>query len=241
MRLFGFTPAFWPTAISVPCFIAALGLGTWQVERLQWKEGLIAERTAQLSAPPLLLPERIQPGDPALDFRHVRLEGRFRHERELYLAARSLRGNTGWDVITPLERPDGSTVLVDRGWVPPESKPPSMRAAGQIAGPVTIEGVARTRFHKGYFQPDNEPDKNVWFWIDLDAMAKWAGIAALPVLVQSDAVDLPGGLPKGGQIRVDLINNHLSYIVTWYSAALAIAVIYVLWHRGREREKAKAE
>src|SRR5258708_7757299 len=114
MRLLGFTPAFWPTAISVPCFIVALGLGTWQVERLEWKEGLIAERTAQLAATPIPLPATVAPGDPALDFRHVRVEGRLQHAKELYLAARSLRGNTGWDVITPLHRPDGSVVLVDR-------------------------------------------------------------------------------------------------------------------------------
>ena len=239
MRLFGFTPVFWPTVISVPCFIAALALGTWQVERLKWKEGLIAERTAQLSAPPIALPSRVEPGDPALDFHHVRVEGRFHHDKELYLAARSLRGNTGWDVITPLERPDGSTVLVDRGWVPPERKPPSMRAQGQFAGTVTVEGIARTRFRKSFFQPDNDPAKNVWFWVDLRAMARAAGVTAEPVLVQADLSDIPGGLPKGGQLLVELPNNHLSYIVTWYSAAVAIAVIYVLWHRAREREKAK--
>ena len=47
----GFRPQFWPTVFTVPAVLALLALGTWQVQRLHWKEGLIAERQAGLSAP----------------------------------------------------------------------------------------------------------------------------------------------------------------------------------------------
>jgi surfeit locus 1 family protein len=237
MRVLGFTPVFWPTVISIPCFLVALALGTWQVQRLGWKQGLIDERTAQLSAAPVSLPASIEPGDPALDFHRVRLTGSFLHNRELYLAARSLRGNTGYDVITPLRRADGSVVLVDRGWVPNERKLPERRADGQVSGEVTIDGIARTRFRKGYFQPDNDPEKNVWFWIDVNAMGQAAGVKPMPLIVEAGDGFAPGGWPKGGQTRVDLSNNHLSYVVTWYSVALTIVVIYVLWHRKHAREE----
>jgi len=235
MRVLGFTPAFWPTVISIPCFLVALALGTWQVQRLHWKEGLIAERTAQLTATPVPLPANPPPEDPALDFRRVTVTGTFLHDKELYLAARSLRGNPGYDVVTPLRRDDGRVVLVDRGWVPPERKMPDKRAEGQVGGRVSIDGIARTRFRKGYFQPDNDVAKNVWFWIDLGAMGRATGVEPLPVLIEAGADTTPGGTPKGGQTRIDLVNNHLSYVVTWYSVALTVAVIYVVWHRQREK------
>jgi len=238
MRVLGFTPALWPTVISIPCLLVALALGTWQVQRLGWKQGLIDERTAQLSAAPAPLPATVEPGDPVLDFRRVRLTGTFLHDREIHLAARSLRGNTGYDVITPLQRADGSVVLVDRGWVPNERRAPAKRAEGQVAGEVTIDGIARTRFRKGYFQPDNNPGKNIWFWIDIAHMGQVAGVTPMPLIVEAGEGSAPGGWPKGGQTRVDLTNNHLSYVITWYSVALSIAVIYVLWHRARAREGA---
>lgn len=239
MRIFGFTPAFWPTAISFPCLLVALALGTWQVQRLEWKQALIAERTAQLAAAPIPLPARPMPGDPALDFHPVRVSGQFL-SGEVHLAARSLRGNTGYDVIVPLRRDDGSVVLVDRGWVPPELKPAAKRANEQASGEVTIDGIARTRYRKGYFQPDNDVAKNVWFWIDFVAMGKALGVEPLPLIVEAGAgATPPSGFPKGGQTRVDLVNNHLSYVVTWYSVAVTIVVIYLVWHRQRAKAEAK--
>jgi surfeit locus 1 family protein len=238
MRILGLKPMFWPTVISVPCFLVALALGTWQVQRLAWKQGLIAERTAQLAAQPTPPPDRVAPEDATLDFHRVRLIGTFLHDREIHLAARSLRGNTGYDVITPLRRRDGSMVLVDRGWVPPERKAADKRAEGQVPGEVVVDGIARTRFRKGYFQPDNDVAKNVWFWVDLAAMAKQAGVVVEPLIVEAGEGAVPGGWPKGGQTRVDLTNNHLSYVVTWYSVAVTIAVIYVLWHRRHARVEA---
>jgi surfeit locus 1 family protein len=43
---FRFRPTLWPTLFSVPVFLVMVGLCIWQVQRLHWKEGLIAERIA---------------------------------------------------------------------------------------------------------------------------------------------------------------------------------------------------
>ena len=51
-----FRPTFWPTVFTVPAVLLMLGLGVWQIERLQWKEGLIAERTERTTAPAIPLP-----------------------------------------------------------------------------------------------------------------------------------------------------------------------------------------
>ena len=89
--------------------------------------------------------------------------------------------------------------------------------------------------------PDNRPDLDFFFWVDLPAMAK---LAALPgtetrFYVEAGPGKNPGGLPIGGQTRIDLPNDHLQYAITWFCLAIALAVIYVLYHRGLA-EKAAA-
>lgn len=231
---FRFRPTLIPTLFTIPAVVFMLGLGTWQVQRLHWKQDLIADRTARLEAPPIALPEA-SAGPAEVEFFRVRVTGVFRHEREMYLGARSLRGNLGFHVITPLERHDGSHVLVDRGWVPLERKDPGTRAAGQLDGTVTVEGVIRSGGRKGWFVPDNQPEENFWFYVDTDAMAAHAGLGAVaPFYVEAGAAEVPGGYPIGGQSRIALPSNHLSYAVTWYSLALALTVIYLLYHRVKE-------
>lgn len=226
-----FRPTLVPTLFTVPAVVFMLGLGTWQVQRLQWKQDLIAERGGRLAAPPIALPAgAVDPEEVA--FFRVRITGTYLHDREMYLAARSLRGNLGYHVVTPLRLYDGSHVLVDRGWVPLDRKDPATRPEGQRQGTVTVEGVIRTGGRKGWFVPDNRPGENFWFYVDPAAMAAHAGLGAVsPFYVEAAAGQAPGGMPIGGQTRVALPNNHLSYAITWYSLAVALAVIYLLYHR----------
>jgi len=241
MRL-PFRPAFWPTVFTVPAILFMIGLSIWQVQRLQWKESLIAERVARTTAAPIDLP-------PAgadltqLEFRRVAVTGTFDHDHEFYLAARSQNGNVGYWIMTPLKTdpngPSGNeTVLINRGWVPEDKKFPDKRPDGQVAGTVTIDGNIRLPQVKSFFQPENEPAKNVWFYID---PAQMAGHAALPMrtdlYLDADLKANPGGFPIGGQTRVNLPNDHLSYAITWALLALSLAGVYVVYHVKLERER----
>ncbi len=229
-----FRASFWPTVMAAPAVIFMLGLGTWQVQRMHWKEGLIAERVERTNAAPMPLPSA---GDDlaAAEYRHTQVTGEFLHDRELYLAARSLRGNPGYHVVTPFRLEDGRAVLADRGWIPLDRADPASRAEGQVGGRLRIEGVIRLPQGQSWLTPDNEPDKNTWFWIDLPAMAAAARLAGevAPVYLEAGPAPNPGGFPIGGQTRIDLPNDHLQYAITWYALAVALAVIYVLWHRRR--------
>jgi surfeit locus 1 family protein len=213
-------------------YLAALGvllaLGTWLVDRMAWKRALIAERAARLSAPPLVLqgalanPER-------LDFRRVQVSGRFLNDRELYLGNRPRRGQPGYHVVTPLQRADGSVVLVDRGWVPLDRKLPQSRAEGLIEGPATVQGIARLPQAPGWFAPKNQEQGNFWFYLDPAAMARAAKVErVLPLVVEAGPEPNKGGLPVGGQTDASLADNHLQYALTWYALAVALSVIYLL-------------
>ena len=81
-----FRPRLWPTVAMLAALALLLALGTWQMQRLHWKEALIAEREAQLTASPELLPARAEDWQ-AWEFRRVRAAGEFRHDLEQLFGA----------------------------------------------------------------------------------------------------------------------------------------------------------
>jgi surfeit locus 1 family protein len=229
----GFRPLFWPTLFTVPVLLLCLGLGSWQVQRLFWKEGLIAQRQAAVAAAPAPVPRNLADAR-SMEFHRVIDEGVFLHDKEIFLGATSEGGRQGYQILTPLLEPGGRIIFVNRGFIPGELKDPAKRAAGQVSGTVRVQGLIRLPpdGRPGWFVPDNRPDLNYWFWVDIPAMSAAAGLDHVaPFYIDADATPNPGGWPKGGVTRLALPNNHLQYAITWFSLAVALIVIYVLFHR----------
>jgi surfeit locus 1 family protein len=218
-----------------------LTLGTWQVFRLQWKEGLLAEIEARTKASPVSLSEietRIGKGED-IDYVPMRVKGHFDHSHERHFLATS-DGSPGFHIYTPLILADNRVLIVNRGFVHEQQKAPKTRLEGQVAGEVTITGLARSKLiaKPSFLVPENDVKANMFFWKDLDAMASSSNIdraKLLPFFLDADATPNPGGWPKGGVTQIDLPNNHLSYAVTWYGLALALLVVSVLAIRGKAR------
>ena len=212
--------------------IALLSLGTWQVQRYGWKSDLIAKLQSRSDSTPAALPGAdAKPDD--IEFLRVRATGTFAHEYEFFLFGRSLRGRPGLHVLTPLRRADGKGyVLIDRGWVPFERRAPATRVKGQIEGEVTFEGIVRIARGPGMFTPENDIAGNNWYFVDPVSMARKAQIGSLSgYYVLSGAKDTPGGYPAPRQWRIDIRNHHVEYAITWYLLAVALVVIFVLYHR----------
>jgi len=228
-----FRPLLWPTVFSLPMLLICLALGAWQVERLFWKKNLIAQRQAAVAAAPAAVPKSLAEARD-MEFRHVSDEGVFLNDKEIFLGATSEGGGQGYQVLTPLLEPAGRIVFVNRGYIPAELKDPAKRAAGQIAGTIRVRGLLRLppAGKPNWFLPDNRPDLNYWFWVDLPAMSAADQLDRVaPFYIDADATPNPGGWPKGGVTRLTLPNNHLQYAITWFSLAVALIVIYVLFHR----------
>ena len=228
-----FRPLLWPTVFSLPMLLICLALGAWQVERLFWKKDLIAQRQAAVAAAPAAVPKSLAEARD-MEFRHVSDEGVFLNDKEIFLGATSEGGGQGYQVLTPLLEPAGRIVFVNRGYIPAELKDPAKHAAGQIAGTVRVQGLLRLppAGKPNWFLPDNRPDLNYWFWVDLPAMSAADQLDRVaPFYIDADATPNPGGWPKGGVTRLTLPNNHLQYAITWFSLAVALIVIYVLFHR----------
>jgi surfeit locus 1 family protein len=214
-----------------------LALGTWQVERLSWKEALLTRITSQLAQPPVPLAdvEAAQAAGEPIEYRPVTLNGTFLHDRERHFFA-TYEGQSGFYIYTPLRLSDNRILFVNRGFVPYDRKEPVTRREGQIAGEVTVTGLARARLNgkPSWLVPTNDPAKNIFYWKDLDAMAASAGLSepVLPFFVDADKTPNPAGLPVGGVTIIDLPNNHLQYAVTWYGLALALGGVCVaMWLR----------
>ena len=222
-----FRPGLWLSLATLAALVLLVSLGTWQMNRLHWKEALIAERYAALAAPAEPLPADAD--WPAWEFRRVEVQGTFRHDLEQLYGASGRGGQLGHHVLTPLVRPDGTALLVDRGWVPADRSHPATRREGQPAGPVAIAGIARYRGEdtSNWFTPANQPDQAMWFSYDIAALGRAVGLPLLPVVVEADDRPNPGGLPIGGLTHIQLPNDHLQYAITWYGLALTLVAVYV--------------
>lgn len=215
------------------------GLGTWQVKRRQWKMELINELSRLTTAQPVDLP--IDPNElKALEYRRVRVRGRYDHSKELYVLPRSpvdpdkeareagrlsSSGETGANVITPFHCTDlGITILVNRGYVPRQKIRPETRQKGQVEEEVEVVGVVRLTEVRKPFVPNNDVERNRWHYRDLDAMSIAAG--AEPIFIDADfGSTIPGG-PIGGQTRVTLRNEHMQYVITWYGLCAATSYMW---------------
>ena len=119
-----------PTIFTIVAIIVCAACGVWQLQRMVWKNDLMDKIEARAALPVVELPATLS--DPeSWEYRRVHLSGSFLHDKETYLPAQSARGNFGYQVITPLQRRDGSLVMVNRGWVPDPQRDPSQRAEGQ--------------------------------------------------------------------------------------------------------------
>jgi len=218
--------------------LVLLSLGTWQMQRLAWKEGLIAEREAGLSLPPSPLPSRFDNNEAAeaFSFRNVTVKGSFRHDLEQLYSTRAIGGVFGHHLLTPMVTGDGPAILIDRGWVPADKTHPASRPQGQLEGEVGISGIARFRAadRPGLFTPENDPDGGHWYTYDLAAMEDVLGISLSPLVIEADDTANPGGLPIGGRTQIQLANNHLQYAITWYGLAVALIGVYIVFRRQRK-------
>ncbi len=243
MTGFYFKP--YPVLTVASCIALAilLYLGQWQLERRVWKLDLLDRLEARPAMDPVPLGTLWPPADPkadpfeTLEFRPVTVTGRFAHGREMLLFGHQGAGRPGYFVITPLIRQGARPVLINRGFVPLNAADPTTRTAGQVQGLVTVTGLIRRGARQGPFTPDNEPDKNAWYWRDLEAMAKTAGLdEALPLSLDAAASATPqGGLPQGGVSIPSLRNNHLGYAITWFGFALCLVFVYGAYHRAQGR------
>jgi surfeit locus 1 family protein len=234
-------PSLWLTVLSLTAFALLIALGVWQIERRAWKLALIDRVEQRVHAPAQPIPSIAS--WPAVstandEYRHVSVTGRFLHDRETLVQAVTEEGPGFW-VLTPLQRSDGTMVLVNRGFVPSERRDASMRRDGNPDGQVEITGLLRITEPKGGFLRNNVPQHNRWYSRDVAAIAAARGLGEVaPFFVDADAGSQFSSGPIGGLTVVRFPNNHLIYALTWFALAFMLAGrLFVTFGGGLFRRK----
>jgi surfeit locus 1 family protein len=188
-----------------------IGLGIWQVQRLAWKEGVIADIEARIAAEPVPLPAAL---DPARDaYLPVAVTGVMGDAYIRVLVSQKNVG-AGYRIISPFVT-GGRTILVDRGFMTVEASLP-----GAPRDPVveTITGNLQWPQETDSFTPEPDFSKNIWFARDVGAMA--AALGTEPVLlVRRDATGTEGPVTPLPVDTGAIPNDHLQYAITWFSLA----------------------
>lgn len=230
----GKRPHLWATLITIPSLLILIGLGSWQLIRMEWKRALISQTTDRPKLPVIAVQD-LNLDISELEYRRVSARGRFLHDKEIYRPAKIHQGRIGVHIITPLALVNGGTLLIDRGWVPLEKQAKESRPESLFSGQIEVTGLLRQTADPGLFTPDNEPLAGLWYWMDLRAIGMEIGVDDLrPYFLEAVAGPVEGALPIGGQTRLDFHDNHLQYAITWYSLALILLVIYVTSFRRKE-------
>lgn len=200
-------------------FAILVSLAVWQVQRLEWKSGILATIEARLAAPPVDVPGA---PDPDADrYLNVRADGVFVGAALHVLTSARFEG-PGFRVIQGFET-GGRRLLVDRGFVTEAEKD-----AVFASGPVAVVGTLLWPEEADSFTPEPNLERNIWFARDVPAMA--AALEAEPVLIVARA---PTGepSPRPLAIGVNIPNNHLQYAITWSLLALCwlAMTVYLLY------------
>lgn len=224
----------WFTVFTALTFVGLIALSCWQVQRLAWKQQLIARIEAEEARPAQTLASpNAFPGLP--EFRRVKLKGKFLTQPELHIQGRYYQGNTGIHLVYPFQLTQGPIILVNRGWVPKDYKKDPRVKFTLPKGPQTITGIIR-RTEAQRFQsilPQNNPEQNFWIWQNVEEMQEFTQTKlkakVLPVLLQQTREANQNDFPIALESRVDIRNDHLQYAITWAALAAIVAVMYLIY------------
>jgi len=207
-----------------------IALAVWQVHRRAYKLDLIARVEARVHAAPIpaLGPDHWAGISTAADeYRRVIATGNWLEDSSTFVQAVTELGGGYW-VMTPLVRDDGTTVLVNRGFVPANERDPTSWRP-QNPGPVTVTGLLRVSEPGGGFLRANDPTSNRWYSRDVAAIASSHGLNNVaPYFIDAERVRGEAGLPVAGLTVISFSNNHLVYALTWGALALMAAAAAIL-------------
>ena len=199
-----------------------ISLGAWQLQRLAWKSEILDEIETRMKSVPVPWRMAIEPK--VIQFQPVSASGRFTGE-ELHVLTSVPQVGPGYRVVSAFETDDGARILVDRGFIPAADKD-ALRPA------VAVDMIGTVRFPEETdgFTPDPDTERNIWFARDAAAMSKALNTEYVFVVLTNSSETNPAVTPLP-VTQTGIPNNHLQYVLTWFSLALVWAgmTVFLLW------------
>ena len=202
-----------------------LSLSAWQIKRLNWKNDLIQQRVSMFEGEPKLLMQLKKPSE--YEFQKVFVKGKLLNDFEFYMPALSKNGNNGFHILVPIKVSTNKFLIYNTGWVPLLNKDPQVRKENIVNEEKSFLAVIRLPGRKGYFQPENDPIKNFWFFVEPDLMEKQLKFELEKTFYLEASENGPNGYPLGNQTRIYLRNNHFQYALTWFFIAIGLIGVFI--------------
>ena len=196
-----------------------IGLGTWQIIRLNWKNNLILEIENSLKNPPVELAQSNKE-----NFLKIKTSGSINFDKQIYLYNLNDSGTPGFEVVNPITIGD-ENYLINRGWIPFEKRDTQEI---NIFDQKNIIGTLKLQGRKNIFKPDNDLDKNYWFSLNREDILKFTGKNFSKYIIY---IDGNYQLPRPKKITANISNNHQKYAITWFSLALSILLLYLYFRK----------
>ena len=196
-----------------------IGLGTWQIIRLNWKNNLILEIENSLKNPPVELAQSNKE-----NFLKIKTSGSIDFDKQIYLYNLNESGTPGFEVINPITIGD-ENFLINRGWIPFEKKGTQEI---NVFDQKNIIGTLRLQGRKNIFKPDNDLDENYWFSLNREDILKFTGKNFSKYIIYLDG---NYQFPRPKKITANISNNHQKYAITWFSLALSILLLYLYFRK----------
>ncbi len=196
-----------------------IGLGTWQIIRLNWKNNLILEIENSLKNPPVELAQSNKE-----NFLKIKTSGSIDFDKQIYLYNLNESGTPGFEVINPIVIGE-ENYLINRGWIPFEKKGTQEI---NVFDQKNIIGTLKLQGRKNIFKPDNDLDENYWFSLNREDILKFTGKNFSKYIIYLDG---NYQLPRPKKITANISNNHQKYAITWFSLALSILLLYLYFRK----------
>ena len=196
-----------------------IGLGTWQIIRLNWKNNLILEIENSLKNPPVELAQSNKE-----NFLKIKTSGSIDFDKQIYLYNLNEAGTPGFEVINPITIGD-ENFLINRGWIPFEKKGTQEI---NVFDQKNIIGTLKLQGRKNIFKPDNDLDENYWFSLNREDIFKFTGKEFSKYIIYLDG---NYQFPRPKKITANISNNHKKYAMTWFSLAISILLLYLYFRK----------
>ncbi len=211
------------TIMSISMIAIMLRLGFWQVERLEWKENLLAKIESQMNGKASTqIPSEITDLE-AWDYRRISAKGNYLHKQEFFLPHRVFKGKDGKHLITPFKMDDDRIILVNRGWVDKQNMGNIIRDNNEIE----LSGVLKIPNVKNYFTPENTIDTK--YLVDIKEIGLENNFDKMVnLLLYLDKQD-NDNYPIAGQVQINIPNDHFQYMIFWFFMGFVQFVIFVIY------------
>ncbi len=224
------------TAVAGVSILCALG--TWQVQRLHWKDAMIAALEKDYTAmkdnkAAFVSPARLSEiGSEKQPMAIGKVRGRFLRDGAILLGPKPEDGRIGYHLLVPMEVPDGNTLIVNTGWVDAIWKDNLQdRLVLLPQDGITVTGVLRKPDWNS-FTSKNSPSNDMWFRADIDEIAKAKNIAApYPFVLYASATNPPLHDIKPIEDHWLPRNKHLQYALFWFAMAATLIAVYGFYWR----------